>query len=231
MIFLQSLVMMRRTDSYELDLAKFNLVKDLAYNRLREITEEKVKNNQTNFVLTDYFNPFIRYIFSIEESGIVDIVGWKFVPPEEMSYFDSIWNDSLPFAFDDDNSIITAIKKEIKFMPKKNRPLASMDLERKSKSQLKKFVKRYYGRKTSLISLYIHIKHYSIHTAKKFKVKVREMIQAFPTLDFDWALFTVDRQSQLINRGQDMFCESKYLLIEIIQDETGEKEARAIPNS
>ncbi|MHA2308950.1 MAG: hypothetical protein ACXABJ_06715, partial [Candidatus Heimdallarchaeaceae archaeon] len=230
MVFLQSLVIMKETDSYALDYAKFNLIRDKALNRRREIEEEKIKNGQKNYVLTDYYNPFIRLIYSIEETGIVQITGWEFASPEEISYLDSIWNNYLPFSPEDKQSIVNSIKTEWKHLGTTKGQLASIDLEKKTPDQLKRLTKKLYGVKTSLIALFIHLKYYRKLTADEYKKKIREMIKDFPTSDFDWALFAVDRQIQLINRGQDLFCDVKYLQMEADDEEADEIEFRALAN-
>ena len=230
MVFLQSLIIMKETDSYELDYAKFNLIRDEAMNRRREIEEEKVKNEQKNYVLTDYCNPFIRLIYSTEETGTVQIAGWEFISPEEISYLDSIWNNYLPFYPENKHSIVNSIKTEWKHLGTTKGQLASIDLGNKTSYQLQRLTKKLYGVKTSLIALYVHLKYYRKLTADQYKKKIREMIQNFPTSDSDWALFAVDRQIQLINRGQDLFCDMKYLLMEVYGEEADEIEFRAIAN-
>ncbi|MCE7742021.1 MAG: hypothetical protein GOP50_06145 [Candidatus Heimdallarchaeota archaeon] len=229
MVFIQSLLLMQK-DSLEANRKRFNKIKENLERRRKELEVGSVKEGCLCYTLTDYYNPFIKLIYSIDENGIAKLVGWEFIRPEERSYVNSLWGEKLPYNPENEGSVIEAIKNEWENLSTRRKEKEFNNLPEITQKKITRFVEKNYGKGTSLLALYAHLRYFSDVSTQKFKEKIQAILKFFPTEIADWSLYIVDRQIQWINRGQDMFGSTAYLLMRSRINERGEVYSYALPN-
>jgi len=230
MIWIHSLLLMKADSKYN----------DVKYQEL--LTQFRMSMNVWKSssvrgmkIVTDYYNPFIRYIFSVDSQGGVDVIGTKYVSPEQILYKDNAISKELPFDVNSIDSIFNAIKElwNDPKQSKKPKGFDNVDINSITVQELIGIIKEKYNvpldSTVALLMLYYHSQKYSNIEINKFLNEIIDYFGGIPHNDIDELLFLISGSIiRNFNLGKDFFGDIKYILLEPYKD-GDENKYKAIP--
>ncbi|MHA1417620.1 MAG: hypothetical protein ACTSYP_01580 [Candidatus Heimdallarchaeaceae archaeon] len=228
LVFLHSLLLMKSEPHIEF-ASKFQYVAKQVAENIQSKAEISHKFGGKNFVITNYYNPFIHIDFSAEQNNQISIDGWMFRKPSGITYRDGIWFDKLPFTLNEEKKILRIIKKDW------NKPKGfSENISRKNLPSIRKEMRIKYqcnDKQIPIEMLYVHNKYFSKNTADEFKEKISKQIINIPKQSKDWYSYLIYRQEVGYIQGKDMFDTCNFILLETYSDENNNIKARYISDS